>query len=90
MIMGSVISVCDHQAQRVLNQCLQNFHVPVSHLEIVRCRFRHTWPGVGSGESALPISSRRCSAPGSWPRFEQKGPKEPLPLTEEETEAQAS
>lgn len=43
----------------------------------------------GSGESALPISPWKCNAPGSWPRFEQEGPKEPLSLTEKDTEAQA-
>ena len=86
-----MISVCDHQAQRVLDQCLQNFHVPVSHLEIIRSD--SDTPGLGWVPESLPFlsaSSRRCNAPGSWHRFEQKGPKEPLPLTEEETEAQAS
>ena len=75
--MGSVVSICDHQAQLVLNQCLSNFHVPVTHLEIVRCRFRHTWPGVGPESLPFP------SAPGSamllvpGPGLSRKGLKSP-------------
>lgn len=77
IMMASVISICDHQTQRDLNQCLSNFHVPVNHLEILRCRFRCTWPGMD------PESLHFPSAPGGamllvpGPGLSRKGLKSP-------------